>query len=269
MTEYNFGEKKKEKVKNPKDQKWEELEVWQTPKYLQSKNKAIEIIEKGNYGLTEGDFWILMNRGGSKMCYTGLIISHNGCLKINSKLDKEKRFKPECAKICKDEDGLIVMEYICQEQGIYEFGEVSLKNCKNDYPYAMVLKRLQDRVILKTSEIAFFGIYSDSESEDFKESLDEKETVKEEKKNASGLSKEAGERIADDMKDTQLKANKELADRLIAKISGMGSASELEGWLEDKAVQSAYNKLEKYVTEDFARVRKAELAKFAELDPAE
>lgn len=90
-----------------------------------------------------------------------------------------------------------------------------------------------------------------------------------EKKNASGLSKEAGERIAEDMKQTQQISNKETADRMIVKIQGMGSAAELEGWLERKDVQSAYNRLEKYAAKDFARVKKEELAKFSELDPAE
>ena len=88
-----------------------------------------------------------------------------------------------------------------------------------------------------------------------------------EKKNASGLSKEAGERIAGDMKETQEMANKTTADRLMLKINGMGSVAELEGWLEDKAVKSAYAKLEKYAEGDFARVKVAELAKLAELDP--
>ena len=31
----------------------------------------------------------MKNKGGSKLCYTGLIISHNGCLKINDKQKDE------------------------------------------------------------------------------------------------------------------------------------------------------------------------------------
>ena len=41
------------------------------------------------------------------------------------------------------------------------------KNCRNAYPYAMLLKRLHDRVILKNSKMAFDGIYSECESEEF------------------------------------------------------------------------------------------------------
>lgn len=172
MTQYNFGEKTKEKARNPQTREWEELEVWQSPKYLSSKKKAIELIEKGNFSLDEADFWILMNRGGSKMVYSGLILSHNGCLKINDALPIEQRFKPSSASMYKD-NGSIIMQYINDEQGIYEFGEVSNSNCKNEYPYAMVLKRLMDRVILKLSKVAFHGIYSESESDDFKEKLEE------------------------------------------------------------------------------------------------
>ena len=174
IKEYSFEEKKKEKWKNSKTGDYEDLEVYQTPKYLQSKKKAIELIEKGDYSLDEGDFWILKNKSGSKLCYTGLIISHNGCLKINHKLEDKLKFKPSSVSFVKDEaEKIKVMQYINDEQGVYEFGEISPKNCQNDYPYAMVLKRLMDRVILKNSAVGFFGIYSDSESEDFKEKIDD------------------------------------------------------------------------------------------------
>ena len=44
-------------------------------------------------------------------------------------------------------------------------------NCQNDYPYAMAYKRLFDRVVLKLSKLAYSGIYSDSESEEFSQQL--------------------------------------------------------------------------------------------------
>lgn len=164
---YDFGEKKEEYHAKFN----EKLPVFQSPKYHQSKAKAIELIESNKYDLKEGDFWILMNATKTKkMMYTGLIISHDGCLKINDKLDEKLKFKPSCVSLVKDEgEKSKVMNYICDEQGIYEFGEISPKNCMNDYPYAMVLKRLMDRVILKNSRVGFHGIYSDSESEDFKQ----------------------------------------------------------------------------------------------------
>ena len=176
---YNFGEKKTEY--NAKLGK--ECEAWQSPKYLEAKKKAIETLESDMYKgiLSEGDFWILMNATKSgKMAYTGLIISHNGCLKINDVLPADKRFKPSCVQL--DKDGYndsLVYSYSNDEQGIFEVGEVSLKNCTNAYPYAMALKRCMDRVILKNSKLAYSGIYSDSEAEEFKnEPKETKETKK-------------------------------------------------------------------------------------------
>lgn len=165
---YNFGEKKSEY--NAKLGK--ECEVWQSPKYLEAKKKAIEALESETYKnvLSESDFWILMNGTKSgKMAYTGLIISHNGCLKINDALPEDKRFKPSCMSLDKDGyNGSLVYSYSNDDQGIYEVGEVSVKNCSNAYPYAMALKRCMDRVILKNSRLAYSGIYSDSEAEEFK-----------------------------------------------------------------------------------------------------
>jgi hypothetical protein len=165
---YNFGEKKTEY--NAKLGK--EVEVWQSPKYLEAKKKAIEALESETYKgvLSEGDFWILMNGTKSgKMAYTGLIISHNGCLKINDALPADKRFKPSCMSLDKDGyNGSLIYYYSNDDQGVYEVGEVSAKNCTNAYPYAMALKRCIDRVILKNSRLAYAGIYSDSEAEEFK-----------------------------------------------------------------------------------------------------
>lgn len=135
-------------------------------KYKEAKKKAIELIESKKYSLTESDFWILKNETTEgEMIYTTLILSHNGCLKINDTL--EKKFNPDAVTII--ENGYkneLVFKYQDKEQGIYEVGEVSEKNCKNDYPYAMALKRCFDRVVLKLSKLAFSGIMSDSEADD-------------------------------------------------------------------------------------------------------
>tara|TARA_R110002126_G_scaffold67176_1_gene170460 strand:- start:2246 stop:3064 length:819 start_codon:yes stop_codon:yes gene_type:complete len=177
---YNFGENKEEYHSG----QGKKLPVWESPKYKQSKEKAIELIETQKYRLDTGDFWILMNATKTgKMMYTGLIISHNGCLKINDQLDSKLKFNPLSVSIVKDDGAKDkTMSYINLEQGIYEFGEISPKNCMNDYPYAMVLKRLMDRVILKNSKVGFFGIYSEAESSDFKDTNPES---KEEAKPAS------------------------------------------------------------------------------------
>lgn len=174
MAEYNFKEQKEEfSAKHGK-----KLPVWISPNYEVAKAKAIEIIESKKYGVTEADFWILMNATKSeKMAYTGLIISHNGCLKINDNL--ESKFNPGCVHLDKDGyRGSLVYTYCNEEQGIYEVGEVSQTNCKNDYPYAMAFKRLFDRVVLKLSKLAYNGIYSDSESEEFSQQLNPDENDK-------------------------------------------------------------------------------------------
>jgi len=165
MKTFNFGEKKKEKNRAGR-----EVDVWVLPKYYQSREKAIKTIETYE-DITEADFWILKNetKSGTVM-YSGLIISHNGCLKLNEHLKPEDRFKPNCVR--EDKEGYgdsLVFTYCCPEQGIYEVGEASAKNCKNPYPYAMAFKRCFDRVVLKSSKLAFDGIYSEAESDTFRE----------------------------------------------------------------------------------------------------
>lgn len=169
---YDFGEKKEEYING------KTLPVTLiTPKYKEAKKKVIELLESNEYKniLEESDFWILINTyaNKTKVMYSGLIISHDGCLKINDTLDEKLKFRPECMSL--DKDGYknsLVFTYSCVEQGIYEVGEVSEANCKNDYPYAMALKRCFDRVVLKNSKIAYSGVYSDSEADEFNKRID-------------------------------------------------------------------------------------------------
>ena len=164
MAEYNFGAQKMEYNSKARAN----TKTWESPKFLEGKKKAIELIDKTEYGLTEADFWILKTYSEKTVTYAGLIISHNGCLKINDKLAAEAKFVPSCVSWVRNGAGDLVLQYLNDKQGILEFGEASIKNCTNAYPFAMVLKRLQDRVILKNSKIAFSGIMSEVESEEFK-----------------------------------------------------------------------------------------------------
>ena len=103
------------------------------------------------------------------MMYSGLIISHNGCLKINDAIDN----KVNPSKFTLDKEGYnksLVFTY-CDDD-VYEVGEVSATNCKNEYPYAMAYKRCFDRVVLKKSQLAYSGVYSDSEAEEFQKDGD-------------------------------------------------------------------------------------------------
>ena len=160
-----FGEKKSENINGV------DCPVWQTPKYEASKQKALEILSKSEYGLVEGDFWILMNTyaNGTKVMYSGLILSHNGCLKINDKL--EDPFKAQYLTREWLNESLI---YEYNDGTLYEIGEVSEKNLKkNVYPYAMAFKRCFDRVVLKKSKLAYSGIYSEVEADEFKQKVDD------------------------------------------------------------------------------------------------
>lgn len=162
-----FNEKKEEYSKK----QGKNIEVWQSPKYIEARDKAIELIESKKYGLTEGDFWILMNETKTgKMGYSGLIISHNGCLKINDSL--ENKIKPDGFSVVFSgyNNSLI---YTYKDEDVYEVGEVSKDNCTNAYPYAMALKRCFDRAVLKKCKLAYAGVYSDSEAEEFTKKDDE------------------------------------------------------------------------------------------------
>jgi len=163
---HNFGEKRKEYYKGA------EIEVGVNEKYLESRKKACEMIESGKYGLTESDFWILKNKIGNKLYYNGLIISHQGVQKVNDHLEDELKFKEE---YCSDPISFeyagrkgLMMTYRDKRDGLLEYGEISEENCKNEYPYAMLLKRTFDRVVLVKSKLKFYGIYGEDEAEEFK-----------------------------------------------------------------------------------------------------
>ena len=162
---------------NEKNEEWsskqnKNIPVWLSPKYVEARDKAIELINGKKYDLQEGDFWILMNETKTgKMGYSGLIISHNGCLKINDKL--ENKVNPKCFSVEKDGYKESLVYTYCDDE-VYEVGEVSKTNCKNEYPYAMAFKRCFDRAVLKKCKLAYAEVYSDSEAEEFqKEDIDE------------------------------------------------------------------------------------------------
>lgn len=162
---HNFNERNKEFYKGA------EIEVAVSDKYLQSRQKACEMIESDKYGLSDGDFWILKNKIGNKLYYNGLIISHQGVQKINDRLDDELKFKEEyCGDPTPYEYGGkkgLIMCYRDKRDGLLEYGEISEENCKNEYPYAMLLKRTFDRVVLVKSKLKFYGIYGEDEADEF------------------------------------------------------------------------------------------------------
>ena len=226
---HNFGEKKTESVKG------KELPVWIPPKYETSRAKAIEMIESNKYGLTDGDFWILMNSyaNGTKMMYTGLIISHNGCLKINDAL--EDGFKAEYLNREWLNDSLI---YEYNDGVLYEVGEVSSKNCMNSYPYAMAYKRCFDRVVLKKSKLAFSGIYSEVEADEFKEPMEEKTAMQ---KNGQAEKTDRWQGLQEDLNV------KDLADEFRKLYSKEDQERILKGLKLNRAEDIGIVDLQKYV----------------------
>lgn len=164
-TIYNFNEKKEEHSKKF----GKKLPVEQTAKYQQTKQRAIEMIEKGEYELDVNDFWILKNEYADKIQYNGLIITHAGCQKINSKLEKDKKFNQV---FCSEPFeytyfGIqgIGMFYRDEINGILQCGEINVNNLQNKgYPLAMLTKRLFDRVVLENSGLSYKGFTDEFEN---------------------------------------------------------------------------------------------------------
>lgn len=166
---YNFGENDYDFAFGSK------IPVTVLPKYTMTKENVIALLESKEYKdiLSEGDFWILKNynKDKSKCFYSGLIISHEALVKINDTLDDNTKFNEQ---FCSDPiscqwKGIetLRMEYRDRRDGMYEVGEISVNNCKNDYPFAMLLKRTFDRVVKRKAKLSM--VYSDSEADEFRE----------------------------------------------------------------------------------------------------
>ncbi len=172
---HDFGEKPQEYVKSKAYPTYESL------KYKEAKKKVIEMLDSGSYkGLKDSHFWILMhlNESSAKVSYDGLIISHDGMKIINDNLPAEKQVKAGCFSMpimSEYEKDCMYMYY--QDEETIEFGEISVKNCKNAYPYAMLFKRTYDRVVKDKAKM--YGIYSEEEADEFSRKIDEPEQPKE------------------------------------------------------------------------------------------
>ena len=145
-------------------------------KLQQSIDKAKELIE-GFKSLNRDDFWELQrkNNDTNKLFTVAWIMSHNGCLKIAN--EKDIKLSGKFEVITNDKNDVVVT-YSDPDNGIFEIGEASpLNNAKNVYPYAMALKRCQDRAILKITGLAYQGVYSDTEADDFKKPEENKSDV--------------------------------------------------------------------------------------------
>lgn len=167
-TVHNFGEKNEEYSASLK----KKIPVVVTQKYLKTKQQIVEMLDSGKYiGLDDSNFWILMNQTkDGRMAYTGLIISHDGMKIINDNLPKEKQVKAGCFSIpVMSEYKKDCMYMYYQDEETMEFGEISVDNCKNSYPYAMLYKRCYDRVVKDKAKM--YGVYSEAEADEFAQRL--------------------------------------------------------------------------------------------------
>lgn len=130
-------------------------------KLEQSSQMAKRLSEE--YGLSQDDFWLLERKGQA----IAWIIKHNGCLKIARKANIT--LQPKHYELVSNSLDNVVIFYRDPDKNIFEVGEASTRNCQNGYPYAMALKRVQDRTILKLTGLAEEGAYSDVEADDFKQ----------------------------------------------------------------------------------------------------
>jgi hypothetical protein len=113
------------------------------------------------YNLSKDDFWEL-KRGTRSMW----IITHDACEKIAAK--ENIQFGAPTIYRDSNQDVAIVGDAKRGNKVIWSTGEASPKNCKAPYMFAMAEKRLKDRLILKLINAYEYGIYSDSEADNFK-----------------------------------------------------------------------------------------------------
>jgi len=121
--------------------------------------KIKELAQK--YDLSKDDFWEL-KRGTRSMW----IITHDACEKIAAK--ENIQFGAPTIYRDTNQDVAIVGDAKRGNKVIWSTGEASPKNCKAPYMFAMAEKRLKDRLILKLINAYEYGIYSDSEADNFK-----------------------------------------------------------------------------------------------------
>lgn len=167
------------------------IPVFFLPSYVEARSYAISLIEKPEYGLTDSDFWIqkTISSDRSSIYYKSLILSHNGVRKINAGLPAEKQFdpyyllKPETRNpetgtgeinLVRTSENSYTLTYFAYPdakhsgQQLYMVAEINPYNLSMpSYPFAILQKRLFDRVVLDLSGLGFGGIYGEDEAESF------------------------------------------------------------------------------------------------------
>ena len=118
-----------------------------------------ELVQK--YNLTKDDAWNLQ-RGGKSIW----ILTHDACEKIAS----IENITIDDIKIMNSErDFCRLLIYASKDNAkVITIGEASKENCVSNYYGAMSEKRGKDRAVLKLISAYEYGIFSETESDDFK-----------------------------------------------------------------------------------------------------
>jgi hypothetical protein len=112
------------------------------------------------YNLTKDDFWEVRQGTGK------YAITHDACERISDRENITFK-KPEMfVDISKDSVAMVGTARKGDVE-IWATGEASPANCPNKYKFAMAEKRLKDRLTLKIINAYEYGIYSDTEAEQF------------------------------------------------------------------------------------------------------
>lgn len=144
--------------------------------------KLDDVIKKAfeKAGFTEKEVmdgcWLLekpVSRGSSELKPIAWIALHKFLERVAQRMNIIFD-EPKVMNCTENEIAIYVKgETFCQNMGeprnqAWSIGEASIKNCKNDYRWAMAEKRAKDRVILKLLGIAG-DMYSEEEADEFKE----------------------------------------------------------------------------------------------------
>lgn len=118
------------------------------------------------YNLSKSDMWELPQRKGT------WIISHDACEKIAS----IEKIELTDIKVLNSELGFarFIVSMKKGEKTIMSIGEADSRNCKNLYFGCMAEKRGIDRCILKLIDAYQYGVYSETESDDFENKTEPK-----------------------------------------------------------------------------------------------
>ena len=168
------------------------IPVFFLPSYVEARNSAMSLIENHKeYRLAESDFWIqkTLSSDRTSIFYKTLVLSHNGVRKINAGLPAEKQFNPYYLlkpqsrnpetgtgeiNLVKTAENSFTLTYFATPdathsgQQLYMVAEINPYNLSMpSYPFAILQKRLFDRVVLDLSGLAYGGIYGEDEAESF------------------------------------------------------------------------------------------------------